>query len=299
MSVSALPFLLSAALLGAAAVAPNATADKPPARSAEVTLDTSSYTIKDVVRELPSLIVVTSSRPGYHGLDLDTAGAKGPLGTLARANWHYVHYLTDNAPSQPLAPEARRGFDLATVRQNVLRRLSADTVYLQALAQGIERSRALARSSMTSAPGATGAPRVVTARRVLDVAARFFWPDSVLPNGRIQAHVCVGINGIADMQGGRDLALEAFAYAAIFHDLRAPKFDSDADFRAAARLINEMDLSTDPATRLKRAQGVMLAFMLRSDKLHGALAAEYERANQYLPFQIAGALTDGVGAARR
>jgi hypothetical protein len=101
------------------------------------------------------------------------------------------------------------------------------------------------------------------------------------------------------MQGGRDLALEAFAYAAVFHDYLAPKFDSDADFRAAARLINEMDLSTDPATRLQRAQGAMWAFMLRSDKLHRALAAEYERANQYLPFQIAGALSDRVGAARR
>lgn len=270
--VAALSLLFGAALAGVSPAVP----------------DSMSYTMADAERELPSLVVVRSSRPGYHSLELDTVNAAGPLGALARANRHYVFYLTDNAPSRPLAPEARRGFDLAAVQRNVLARLSADTVYLGALVQGVQGMRA--RRAGAADGRAPDSRRAVSASRVMALAVRFFYPDAVLPDGHIQSHVCVGINGIADMQGGRDLALEAFAYAAIFHHYLRPRVDSNDDFLAASKLVNAMDLSTDPAVRLQRAQGVMWAAMLRSEKLRQALAAEYAQASAYLPFRIDGRL---------
>jgi len=254
----------------------------------EPSADTTGYTPRDAAAELPSLVIVDSGRYGY-SLDLDTAGARGALGALgalARANRHYVLYLTVNAPGEPLAPVALVG-NRAAVRRNVLRRLAGDSAYLAVLATSVARHRARA---------APPPPRAVRAARVRDVAVRFFYPDEVLPDGWIQAHVCVGINGVADMQGVRDLAVEAFVYA-IFHDLLATVYDVDADYQEAKRLINAMDLSTDPETRLRRAQGMMWASMLRSGKLRQVLAAEYRRARGYLPFAIDRAPPDAAETA--
>jgi hypothetical protein len=250
--------------------------------------DTTRYTPQDVARELPSLITVDSSRYGY-SVDLDTVGARGGLGALARANRHYVLYLTRHTPSAALEKVAYTG-NRASVRQQVLQRLVADTAYLRLIAESVTRQRG--QRGGTASPGTTDeSVRAVPFTRVQDVAARFFYPDAVLPNGRIQSRVCVDINGMLDMQGGRDLAVEAFAYAAIFHDILVPKFYVDADFDEANRLVNAMDLSTDPGTRLRRAQGAM--------KLRQVLVAEYERARTYLPFRVAEAPVGRGGAARR
>lgn len=280
-----LPLIVRALLAGAPTVGP----------------DTTAYAPRDAARDLAALVVVDSSRFGY-SIELDTARATGALGALARANRHYVLYLTLNAPSEPLGRSALLG-DWATVRRNVLGRLTSDTAYLRALTQSVGRYRAAATRGRTAADDAAGdrtaGLRAVGFGRVVDVAARFFYPDEVLPDGRIQAHICVGINGVVDMQGGRDLAVEAFAYAAIFHDLLAPRGGLDAEFQATKRLVNAMDLSSDPATRLHRAQGVMWAAMLRSARLRHVLLAEYARAQSYLPFRLANEPSHGAAAARR
>jgi hypothetical protein len=263
-------------------------------------------TIRQVVRELPALVVVDSARYGF-ALSIDTVNAHGSLGALARANRHYVLYLTLNAPSTPEA--MRGGGTRAAVRERLLRSLSADSAYVDVLVQSVKRHRLAAPrdsagadrgGSAAAAPRDTSAalPRTVSFQRVLDVAARFFYPDAILPNGRIQSHICVGINGIVDMEQGRDLAVEAFAYASIFHDLLTPRFHVEADFAEASRLINAMDLSTNPSTRLQRAQGVMWGIMVRSEKLRQVLVAEYERARTYLPFRLADAPANAREAAR-
>lgn len=280
-----LPLIARALLAGAPTVGP----------------DTTAYAPRDAARDLAALVVVDSSRFGY-SIELDTARATGALGALARANRHYVLYLTLNAPSEPLGRSALLG-DWATVRRTVLGRLTSDTAYLRVLAQSVGRYRAAVMRGRAAADDAAGdrtaGLRAVGFRRVVDVAARFFYPDEVLPDGQIQAHICVGINGVVDMQGGRDLAVEAFAYAAIFHDLLAPQGGLDAEFQATKRLVNAMDLSSDPAARLHRAQGVMWAAMLRSERLRHVLRAEYARAQSYLPFRLASEPSHGAAAARR
>lgn len=255
--------------------------------------DTVAYTMADTRRELPEVIVVEQSRVGV-SVDLDTVRARGGLGDLARANWHFVTYLTVNAPSAPLSPETLQG-DLATVRRRLLERLDGDTVYLQILTRSVQRLRA----TRTSRAGEASV-RQVPFGRVLNIATRFFYPEAIGATGRIEAYACVGINGLRDIAGGRDLAVEAFAYAAIFHDLMRPVFDIDGDFGEAVRLVNGLDLGTDPEVRLQRARGAMWAFMARSEKLTQVLRAEFERAAPYLPFAMTwGPMEGGVGEAAR
>lgn len=246
--------------------------------------------MRQVAAELPSLVRADTGRYGLLW-SIETDSGTGALGRFAREHRRYVVYLTQYSPAvEGRIPAASRD----GLRREVARRLAGDTALLRTLGETLERSGALpdGRRPMPE-------PRAVSFQRVIDVAARFFYPDSILPNGRIQSHMCAGINGIVDMQGGRDPAVEAFAFSALFHELDAPKFYLDGDFGEAARLVNAMDLSSDPTMRLRRAQGAMWALMVRSEKLRQVLLTEYERTRSHLPFRIVDAPASERDAARR
>ena len=58
----------------------------------------------------------------------------------------------------------------------------------------------------------------------MEVASKFFYCDKVKPDTSIQAHVCVGLNGVKEANWESDYTLlEAFCYEAIF-----TAFDSDS-----------------------------------------------------------------------
>jgi hypothetical protein len=55
---------------------------------------------------------------------------------------------------------------------------------------------------------------------LMEVASKFFYCDKVFPDTSIQAHVCIGLNGIKEAEWKNDYTLlEAFCYEAIFADL--------------------------------------------------------------------------------
>ena len=57
----------------------------------------------------------------------------------------------------------------------------------------------------------------------MEVDSKFFNCDLVNPDTTVQSHVCVGINGLREVQWQKDYTLlAAFCYEAIFHD-----FDRD------------------------------------------------------------------------
>lgn len=55
------------------------------------------------------------------------------------------------------------------------------------------------------------------------IAVRFFYPSRINPDGSIMTHVCVGINGMKDLEGNRKPFVEALAYAALNRELRNKK----------------------------------------------------------------------------
>jgi hypothetical protein len=122
--------------------------------------------------------------------------------------------------------------------------------------------------------------------RVTNVAARFFYPDSIDEHGAINAHVCVGINGLRDLTGPRNLVLEAFVFAAVFAEMQKEKSRMRQDFLDEMETLPGLDLSSDPKVRLTRMQGAIWAHMARSRPLRRVLLSEYDRIGSCLPFRL-------------
>lgn len=254
-------------------------------QATQAAADTSSYTTDSLRRDLPALVVVDSSQYGF-SVNVDSIAPSRALSALVRTDRRYVLYLTMHAINAPWDSVDLHG-SRAAVKERFLKSLAEDSRYLAILAESVERLRRTSRATLRGVRAPTPRPsRRVDPSIAQDLAARFFYPDEILANGHIQAHVCVSINGITDMQRGRDPSLEAFAFSAIFDDLDHQRFDVDADFRNASRIMNSMDLSAEPTARLQRAQGVMWGYMVRSERLRRVLAAKYARARNYLPFRF-------------
>lgn len=65
----------------------------------------------------------------------------------------------------------------------------------------------------------SAAIRQYTTDELMEVASKFFYCDLVNPDTTVQAHVCIGLNGIKEARWTKDCTLlEAFCYEAIFTD---------------------------------------------------------------------------------
>jgi hypothetical protein len=55
---------------------------------------------------------------------------------------------------------------------------------------------------------------------LMEVASKFFYCDQVMPDTSIQARICIGINGLKEVNWEKDYTLlQAFCYEAIFNEL--------------------------------------------------------------------------------
>jgi hypothetical protein len=132
----------------------------------------------------------------------------------------------------------------------------------------------------------SGPPASITMDELMRVAVRFFYPDTVLPDGSIQAHVCVGLNGMKDLPEPRRLAVEAFAADVILHDMKSPKHPLQDEFSDALQRVIKLGLSSDPEVRLTRVQGALWGSLAQSRRLRRTLRREYDRSRDWLPFVL-------------
>ena len=70
-------------------------------------------------------------------------------------------------------------------------------------------------------------------KELLDVASRFFFSDSIYADTTVSMHMCVGLNGMEDVNWKKDYTyLEAFCFEAIFYYLREGKmYDCEKNFK--------------------------------------------------------------------
>jgi hypothetical protein len=55
---------------------------------------------------------------------------------------------------------------------------------------------------------------------LMEVASKFFYCDKILPDSTVQAHVCIGLNGIKEAKWEKDYTLlQAFCFEGIFNQL--------------------------------------------------------------------------------
>lgn len=101
--------------------------------------------------------------------------------------------------------------------------LYPDTVEMkrQYLDQFIQDKKLVGYFEETLAPiNNPGAERnkTYTVDELMEVASKFFYCDKVMPDTTVQAHVCVGLNGVEDANWEKDYTLlEAFCFEGIFN----------------------------------------------------------------------------------
>lgn len=125
----------------------------------------------------------------------------------------------------------------------------------------------------------------ITLDRLAGNAAKFFYPDSVYSDGRIQSHICMGFNGFKDLTDVRSVMMEAFCWSVIQPQVMTTESTPMMeDFSKATKLAGELQLSAEPETKLKRYQGVVWGCMSQSKTLRELLLAEYEKKKHLLTF---------------
>lgn len=207
------------------------------------------------------------------------------LGEFVRDNPYFLNYLVEHSTGIEreflVAPAA----EFPSRKQEFYRRLRSDQPFNAILLPVLSRYFA-SQGKVLEGSASLEPPRAVPLQEVQNLAARFFYPDAVQPSGEVVGHICVGINGIKDLERKRDLTLEAFVFGAIFQDLEEPTYGVRQEFKEAMALVNTLGLSSHAETRLTRAQGVVWARMAKREGLRALLLEEYQKRSAYLPFQV-------------
>ncbi len=95
--------------------------------------------------------------------------------------------------------------------------LTLSTLYLNKFVEDKKLVRYFEETAKYSKDSTLKRKTQFTQDELMEVASKFFYCDEVLPDSSIQAHICVGLNGIAEAKWKKDFVLlEAFCYEGIF-----------------------------------------------------------------------------------
>lgn len=208
-----------------------------------------------------------------------------PLAELVAGNQYFFAYLVKNWSTASGRLGAFAGE--TEFPRNFYAALQADSSFNELLLPIVARWLKT-RNGALAGFESDDAPRAVPMQRALDIAVRFFYADGVSSDGSLEAHVCVGINGLLDLEGERDPYVESLAYMGINKEMLNSKHGIVEAFLEVYSRANNFDLSTDADTKVLRAQGMMWAGMYEKPALREALVAEQARIGAWLPIRIEG-----------
>ena len=124
---------------------------------------------------------------------------------------------------------------------------------------------------------------------LMEVSSKFFYCDLVNPDTSVQAHVCIGLNGVKEASWKKDYTLlAAFCYEAIFH-----QFDADnsalwnafvTEKKNAAEKFKPQITSLDQY--LQDVKTELFVRMKNNSTLKNDLLSYYELNENNLPFRI-------------
>ncbi|VXD11162.1 hypothetical protein [Marinoscillum sp. 108] len=125
---------------------------------------------------------------------------------------------------------------------------------------------------------------------LLEVASKFFYCDKVKPDTSIQAHVCVGLNGIKEANWEQDYTLlQAFCFEAIFYGIMDNKDSKIWDaFTYAKQQSSEFHRPTLSSLDqyLEDVKLDLFERMRTNETLERELLAYYEQTRETLAFSI-------------
>jgi hypothetical protein len=124
---------------------------------------------------------------------------------------------------------------------------------------------------------------------LFEVASSFFYFDKVNTDSTVQAHVCIGINGVKDSPWKNDYTLlAAFCYEAIFND-----FDQDFSVIDVAFIENKSGATEENRTHLNNKEEFLrlvrndlYSKMAKDQRLRKVLLSYYRKHKADLCFRI-------------
>lgn len=120
-----------------------------------------------------------------------------------------------------------------------------------------------------------------------EVASRFFFIDSIAPDGKIQTHICIGINGQAELEKSAPFELlAAFCYEAIFTDFDKEVSVIDQVFEQHRKEISEQIIRGKKRQPLHFYQQRLFQKMAKDVLFQQALLAYYQIHRANLAFEI-------------
>jgi hypothetical protein len=120
-----------------------------------------------------------------------------------------------------------------------------------------------------------------------EVASRFFLIDSISPKGKIQTHICIGINGQQELENTAQFhLLAAFCYEAIFTDFDKEVSVIDEVFEIHRQELSEIILKDKKRNRISFYQQVLFQKMASDAVFQEALLKYYELNRDNLAFEI-------------
>ncbi len=124
---------------------------------------------------------------------------------------------------------------------------------------------------------------------LMEVASKFFYCDKVFPDTTIEAHVCVGLNGVKEAQWTKDYTLlEAFCYEAIFHDLDKDSsqiWESFGDIKSQSESYFQKDMQS-LESYLENVKNEVFKRMKTDSLLKNNFLDYYDKNQSNLAFKI-------------
>lgn len=188
---------------------------------------------------------------------VDTLPTGHPLAPFVRERKQYLAYFATGIYERLAGVRLDRAEVRDSVRASFYARLSTDPAYERGILGAL--AGYLARHGGVLSEYAAPAKQAVPLRNAVAVAARFYNPNILLPDGRIGVHICTVENGLFRSLGTRDLALEALAFAAVWEDTSRPDSTAlaGADFADAYKRVRALPRTGAPGERIASAQRTM------------------------------------------
>jgi hypothetical protein len=120
-----------------------------------------------------------------------------------------------------------------------------------------------------------------------EVASRFFLIDSISPKGKIQTHICIGINGQQELENTSQFhLLAAFCYEAIFTDFDKEVSVIDEVFKTHRQELSKIISKDKKRNRISFYQQVLFQKMASDAVFQEALLKYYELNRDNLAFEV-------------
>ena len=246
------------------------------------------YTVDEVQQEYKRIFQIEVGEHPEFGPYMNTETNKLDrehfLHDFVEDNYWLIHYLQANRPEEDYGKLQDLRDSPAALAEHYHRVLVEDDSFNASLLTLV--GRYLSSQGMELIGHSNAARETITADQLTRIAVRFFFPNQITEEGRIKASICVGIHGLNDYEGERDLMLEAFCYEAIFNELGSRQYGMLDEFRSILGRVRGLQLSKDKEMKLNRAQGAVWALLASNATLRKILSDAYAGKRGILPFAI-------------